>query len=292
MPNVHTRYVTYIRGGARRLHPGTATQDIVMPLSTVTPTGGTYQAWASPMISWSDANGSHSANFAFWAVTGAADGASITTNQSLSVQVGGTDVQAVAWYLPSGVGGTNGPALLVDAFDVDTGWFLDDDFVTVTSNPALSANANQTGVVPTASGAVDVQAFASVESVPFLEWIEFAQPAAQVISTENLHADQGTTVVAFAFYKSPAPVSFTPPRVPAEGTWVSWGVTVDAGGPTGAGPVPPWTPFVAQLAMGLALAETVGKVDASLQAEVAKIAATQVQIAARNIMAGIEQGIG
>src|SRR4051812_42876061 len=104
MPTVHTRYVTYIRGGGRRLHPGTATEDIVTPLSTVTPTGGTYQAWASPMISWSNASGPHSANFAFWAVTGAADGASVQTTESLNVTVGATDVQAVAWYLPTGVG--------------------------------------------------------------------------------------------------------------------------------------------------------------------------------------------
>ena len=32
MPTVHTHYVTYDRKGGRRLHSGTATDDIVTPL--------------------------------------------------------------------------------------------------------------------------------------------------------------------------------------------------------------------------------------------------------------------
>jgi hypothetical protein len=286
--------VTYTRAGGRRLHPGSATEDIVMPLSTVTPTGGMYQAWASPMISWTDAGGPHSANFAFWAVTGAADGPSMSVHQSLSVTVGATDVQAVAWYLPTGGSGNgDGRALYIDAFDVNEGRFFDEDFVSVTSNPALSANANETGVVPTTSAA-DVQAFGSVAGVPFLDWTEFVQPDPLVVTSQNLHADAGTNVIAFAFYQTP--VTTRPPIgsvvVPSEGTWVSWGVMVDGGGPTGHGPVGPWDPFVRQLAVGLALAEASQMVDDSLRAEVGKIAATQVQLAARNITGAIQKGIG
>ena len=157
--------------GGRRLHAGTATDDIVAPLSTATPDGGTYQAWASPSISWSDAKGMHSADFAFWSVVGAAPGASISTDQSLTVDVGGSDVQAVAWYLPSGGGsnGGGGPAVYIDAFDVNAGRFFDEDFVTVTSDPSLTANANETGVVPTTS-AEDIVAVNAIENVPFLDW--------------------------------------------------------------------------------------------------------------------------
>jgi hypothetical protein len=199
MPTVHTRYVTYNRMGGRRLHAGTATDDIIAPLATVTPDGGTYQAWASPSISWTDSKGMHSANFAFWSVVGASDGASVTTSQSLSITVDGSDVQAVAWYMPTGGGGNGAPAVYIDAFDVDQGRFFDEDFVIVTPDAALSANANETGVVPTTS-AEDIRALASIESVPFLDWMEFVQPAPQIINNEDLHADANSTAVAFAFY--------------------------------------------------------------------------------------------
>jgi hypothetical protein len=66
-------------------------------------------------------------------------------------------------------------------------------------------------------------------------------------------------------------------------TWVSWGVTLDGGGLTGRGPVPPWNPFGVELAAGLALAASSSSVDQSLRALVLQLAAEQVQLAAGNI---------
>ena len=280
MPTVHTRYVTYNRLGGRRLHAGTATDDIVAPLATVTPDGGTYQAWAPPSISWTDSQGMRSANFAFWSVVGAAGGASVTTGQSLSSTVDGSDVQAVAWYLPSG-GNGGGPAVYIDAFDVNQGRFFDEDFVAITPDAALSANANETGVVPTTS-AEDIRALSSIETVPFLDWTEFVSPVPQMISNENLHADANSTAVAFAFYQT----VMVSPRRPSRdelGTWVSYGVTVDAGGPTGHGPVPPWSPLLRQLAAGLALADAASLVAVEFQDAVRKLAADQVALASNQI---------
>ena len=282
MPTVHTRYVTYNRKGGRRLHAGTATDDIVAPLSTITPDGGSYQAWASPSIAWTDTQGTHSATFAFWAVVGTADGASVSTNQSLGITVDGSDVQAVAWYLPSGGNGTNGPAFYIDAFDVNQGRFFDEDFVTVAPDSGLAANANETGVVPTGS-AEDINAVTSIEAVPFLDWTEFVEPTPLIVNSEDLHAAAGATAVAFAFYQTPASVTTRPPHHYEVGTWVSWGVTVDGGGLTGHGPVPPWNPLVRQLAAGFALAEAADLVAPELRAGVAKIAAEQVSLAARQI---------
>jgi hypothetical protein len=291
MPTVHTRYVTYNRIGGRRLHAGTATEDIVAPLATITPDGGTYQAWASPSISWTDTHGTHSANFAFWSVVGASDGASVTTGQSLSSTVGGSDVQAVAWYLPpSGGNGAGGPAVYIDAFDVDQGRFSDDDFVTITPDSALSANANETGVVPTTS-AEDIHALTRLENVPFLDWMEFVQPAPQVINNEDLHADADSTAVAFAFYQTVV-IPHPRPRRDELGTWVSYGVTVDAGGPTGHGPVPPWAPLLRQLAAGLVLADAASLVAADLQGALRKLAADQVAFASRQIADQIAGGEG
>ncbi len=253
MATVHTHYVTYDRKGGRRLHAGSATDDIVAPLTTITPSGGTYGAWASPSISWSDTNGSHSADFAFWSVVGAADGGSVSTSQSLSITVGSSDVQAVAWYLPTGGGnGTGGPAFYIDAFDVNAGRFFDEDFVTVTPDAGLAANANETGVVPTDS-AEDIHAVGSIESVPFLDWTKFVQPVPQVISSEDLHADAGGTALAFAFYQTP--VSATP-RVPGHygiGGTIVGGVARDGSGGIIVGghyhPIGPWNPFLATLAV-------------------------------------------
>jgi len=290
MPTVHTRYVTYNRMGGRRLHAGTATDDIVAPLATATPDGGTYQAWAPPSISWTDSHVMHSASFAFWSVVGASDGASVITGQSLSCTVDGSDVQAVAWYLPAGGPGGpgGGPAVYIDAFDVNQGRFFDEDFVTVTPDAALSANANETGVVPTAS-AEDIHAVSSIETVPFLDWTEFVQPAPQVISDENLHADANSTAVAFAFYQTVVVSHRRPPREEL-GTWVSYGVMVDAGGPTGHGPVPPWSPLLRQFAAGLALADAASLVAAEFQGAVRKLAADQVTLASRQIADQIAGG--
>jgi hypothetical protein len=291
MPIVHTHYVTYNRKGGRRLHSGTATDDIIKPLETGASSGEHYEAWASPSISWSDSYGKHSADFAFWSVVGAQGGASVTTDPSLDITVDGSEVQAVAWYLPGGGNGNGGPAFYIDAFDVNEGRFFDEDFVTVSPDASLTANANETGVVPTNS-AEDIQAVSSIEGVPFLDWTEFIQPAAQVIATEDLHASADATTVAFAFYQTP--VSPGPPR-PGDreiGTWVSWGVKVDGGGATGHGPVEPWNPFVRQLAAGLALADAASLVAPELRAAVSELSARQVALASRQIAGQIMGGEG
>ena len=282
MPTVHTHYVTYNRKGGRRLHTGTATDDIVTPLETGATDGEPYEAWAPPVIEWTDAHGKHTADFAFWSVVGAQGGASVTTDPSLDVTVGATDVQAAAWYLPAGGNGNGGPAFYIDAFDVNEGRFFDEDFVTVSPDASLAANANESGVVPT-TNAEDITAVAAIEGVPFADWTEFVQPSPQVLTEEDLHAGADTTAVAFAFYKSPASPEIHRPSQYATGTWVSWGVKVDGGGPTGRGPVEPWGPFVRQLAAGLALADTAALVAPELRSAVSELAARQVTFASRQI---------
>ncbi len=48
------------------------------------------------------------------------------------------------------------------------------------------------------------------------------------------------------------------------------------GGLTGRGPVPPWNPFVRELAAGLALAESASSVDPTLRSSVLRLAADQI----------------
>jgi exonuclease len=86
---------------------------------------------------------------------------------------------------------------------------------------------------------------------------------------------------------NPFPLSKPPVRRPSiqyeVWNWVSWGVDVDGGGPTGRGPVPPWNPFVRELAAGFALAELANLVSPALRESVNRLAAEQVEIASREI---------
>jgi hypothetical protein len=207
MPTVHTRYVTWISRGRR--HHGSAAADLVAPLSTGETDGNTYQAWASPSITWTDGTGEHTASFAFWSVTGSADGASVSTNTSLTVNVGSSDVAATAWYIPTG--GNGGPGVLIDAFDVNQGNFVDDDFVDVVTDPTMTFVANDEGWVPTMSAAEDIRAYTSIHAVPFTDWTVVL--GSEAVSNEDLDAAQNTSAVAFAFYQTPSVVIKKPDRI-------------------------------------------------------------------------------
>src|SRR5881227_3076456 len=82
MPKAFTRVVTWISRGKRR--HGSAVDDIVPPQHSNMSAGDTFQPnWAAPSISWVDGNHrSHTANFAFWSVTGGIGGAIVTTQNT------------------------------------------------------------------------------------------------------------------------------------------------------------------------------------------------------------------
>lgn len=287
MPTVHTRYVVWESRGFRH-KSGSGAVDITTPSTTNVTDGGMYSAYGFPDGTWTDTNGSHTGHFAFWSVVGAADGASFTTDPNLHVQVDSTDVQATAWYIEGGPG-TGAPELLIDAFDVDIGDFVLDDFVDVVTDPSLTAEANLDGVVPTTTRTEDVRAYTSIRSVPFGRWI--VAEGSEPVKGEDLTGTERTSAIAFAMYQSPHG-GFRPPRSTlSEVTWVSWGVTVDGGGLTGRGPQPPWGPFVRELAAGLALADTAAIVDRNMRGSVLQLAAEQVRIAAGNIAEHIQAGV-
>lgn len=287
MLTVHTRYVVWESRGFRHKN-GSGAVDITAPSDTNVSDGGTYSAYGFPDGTWTDVNGTHTAHFAFWSAVGGANGASFSTNPNLHVQVGTGDVQATAWYIEGDGGGPPTPALLIDAFDVDLGDFVLDDFVDVVTDPSLTADANLDGIVPTTARAEDVRAYASIRAVPFDEWIvvEGTEP----VTAEDLSGLQDTTAIAFAMYRTPQGPPTSAVHNVGDETWVSWGVTVDGGGPTGRGPVPPWNPFVRDLAAGLALADSAAAVDESLRAAVLRLASDQIQLAADNITQQMQGG--
>jgi len=287
MPTAYTRYVTYISRGKR--HHGSSSADITPPFTSDPST--MYSDYAPPSITWSDGNGSHTGKFAFWSVTGASDGPHISTQNQVHASVGSNEIHATAWYIPEGgVGINNGPGVTIDAFDVGLGNFVDDDFVDVLPDASLTAGANNDGFVPTAK-AEDVRAFTGIHNVPFLDCTVIPEPDNEAVNNRDIQTAVKTSSIAFAFYQQPAGVQ--PPHIktrdiPAESTWVSFGVKVDAGGPTGHGPVDPWNPFLSQMAAGFALGNAVSKFDKQLQGAVSDIASRQITIAAQ----GLAQQVG
>jgi hypothetical protein len=206
MPTVTTHYITWV--SRRRRHHGGHAGDITSPLSTNVPNGGVYQSFAAPSMSWTDAMGNtQSGTFAFWSVTGAVPDAFITSDPRLSVNVGDSDVVASAWYLPPGGRGTGDPSgtgIMIDAFDVNQGQFVDDDFVNVSPDASLTPSANDDGFVPTTSGE-DIKAFALIEAIPFQNWL--VVQGTENVSAEDLNAKQGTSAIAFASYYTKAKIS-------------------------------------------------------------------------------------
>ncbi|HLK38133.1 MAG TPA: hypothetical protein VKU41_15330 [Polyangiaceae bacterium] len=99
--------------------------------------------------------------------------------------------------------------------------------------------------------------------------------------TEIRAVDPGDNVASadlVLFCASCCVETIAPGHIPsaANATWVTWGVTVDGGGLSGHGPVPPWTPYVRELAAGLALADAANLVRSDLRSAVLALAAQQV----------------
>ena len=87
------------------------------------------------------------AQLLFWSVTDGTNGQTYPAGP-LTQPVGGSPLTITAWYFPIGGDGNGGPAIIDDAFSAAKGDFIDDTFVTVTSDPSLTNQANVVGVVP------------------------------------------------------------------------------------------------------------------------------------------------
>jgi hypothetical protein len=282
MTLVTTHYRTWT--SRRRRRAGATAQEIAPASLTTVTDPGTFQSLAFPTVAWVDGNGQmQSANFAFWAVTGASaqTPGSVTANPQLSVNVGADPLTAVAWYLPIGGDGNGGPGWDIDAFDVNAGQFVLDDFVNVTSDPSLTAAANWDGYVPTAN-AETIEAYDHIAAGPFSMWDLVTTPATQ--SNRTVQLAQRSSGTGFAFYQRPMGVMPKRPREYDVWTWVSRGVMVDGGGPTGNGPIGPWNPDFLALIAGVQLANGVGRLQQELRGEVLNIASKQVMQSAEKIV--------
>lgn len=287
MATVTTRYVIY--ASRRRRRQGGNVIDIQPSGNSLLAAGDTYQVPPGfPIIPWTDSNGQvHDLQFAFWSVVGGTGGpvVSFPGEPSPTVTVGATNIIATAWYVDLSGGGDGGPGIIIDAFDENIGDFVLDDFVTVApGDAALNTAANWDGFVPT-NVAEAITAYSTIHGVPFDQW-RIPIVLTPTVSAANMVVNAGVKSVAFAFayYKTPdRQVGIYPFKEWAISTWVSWGVMVDGGGPTGDGPVGPWDPLMREFASGMALMQLATKVNSSLGKETMALAAKQIELAAEGI---------
>jgi hypothetical protein len=165
--------------------------------------GTTISEVAFPTISFTQPPSATvlTASFAFWSASAASTG---TTQTSLNFSQTATqeNLTLIAWYfLPAGGGGGGGGTEeLLDAYSVALGTFVNDDFVTVSSDPSLTPNANIIGEVPTAV-AETIDAFGGLASTSesFIEWVSMAGDGTTA-SAERLNVPAGANGFAFATY--------------------------------------------------------------------------------------------
>jgi hypothetical protein len=150
MPHVTTHYRVIVAAGHHRqprnsqkwLEPYAASNVEAVPGTPMNP-------FAPPQLSYTDGGATHTANFLFWSAGDGVDGQT-TTDQMLNTTVGTSPLTLVAWYLPQGGIGDGQSGYVIDAFSDALNDFVDDDFVEVSPDAALTQDANVVGWVPTA----------------------------------------------------------------------------------------------------------------------------------------------
>jgi hypothetical protein len=225
MPQVNVRYATWVHGNRKNR---TSAADVFDQFSNSVASGPFILPARTPTA----LNDGSNVDFLFWSVTGAVGGSVIqqrvpaTPAQDITINVGTQDVVATAWYGRSGGNGTQ-TGFFIDAFDIQAGDFLNDDFVRVEPDPSstLTTQANVDGFVSTAS-AETIKAFSSIGPEPFAEWRVFAGNT--VPSGFDLPAAKHANAVAIAFYRR---MIVTPPL--CFFTFSPDGASYNPGGDTG-----------------------------------------------------------
>jgi len=245
--------------------------------------------------------------FAFWSLT-ASD--MVTGQSEAQIQLGNVandshsggmwTVSAKAYYVWDFGHGPGDNAILIDAFDIQLGDFIPDDFVDVAPDQggALSADANNgyidtTTQIPegakitiTARNALPAKRFGYWLSITSLLYSNDPTEPATVGTTDphDIVAHHHDVVIAYAFYSEVKEV-FRVPQIPWYynpfwGPETHWGLTP--------GPPPPPPPWWPQFAAALVLADTANKVFPQLRADVLELALRQLTITAEGIRREID----
>jgi hypothetical protein len=218
------------------------------------------------------------AKLLFWSVTNGTNG-QVLPPAPFNQAVGAYPITITAWYFPiSGPAtGNGGSAIIDDAFSANSGHFIDDTFVDVTSDPSLTSDANVIGFVPT-NVAETLVAKNSVLSTPepFAQWILNDQP--MPVGTTALNVDKETIGIAVAIYQQPDSILT---KVPSQyATYNPWWWIETHGGLVAPGPLPPW---LLEFVAALTLAATAERVSPQLRTSVLEAALGQVSLTAAAI---------
>ena len=245
---------------------------------------------AESQILFGPAGKQTTANFLFWSATDGSTG-DVQTDPHLPKSFTG-DYTATAWYFPQG--GGPGSAIIDDAFSVAKGDFIDDTFVTVTSDPSLTSQANVVGIVPTAS-AETLKANASVPSTgeSFNQWLSFDAGTVDASSKDTLDVPAGAGGLAFAVYKSSGTHPVNPPINLEIVAIIIAGIINDGPGWEIVGGVihhiGPWGPLVDSLIKLSAATGAANNVSPALGAQVLRAAAVQALASIRSALPSIEK---
>jgi hypothetical protein len=289
MPHVTTHYrVLVVQGHHRQprnstswIEPNPQSDAEVVAGTTITP-------YAPPQLAYTDGGQPLIANFLFWSASDGVDGQT-STSSTLNQTVASTPMTLTAWYVPpGGLGPGGGPGYILDAFSDAIGDFVDDTFVTVTSDASLTNQANVVGIIPTTSEETLLATGSIHTGETFEQWIG-GNPSG---TTDTLAA--GTSGVAIATYHKQhlqLPKGGTHEQ---EGQVILGGVAVDGGGwaypighPGGGGPVGPWGPYVQRIARAAFLSTLASSM--SSRAEVEKIALNEIAAATKQLGAQVNK---
>lgn len=234
--------------------------------------------------------GTGTGNFAYMTVSGGTAGTFFYTAKDLennrpmeSIPVGDADIVVSKIYVPTGGGpNTSNPVLYVDAFNVTTGLFIDNDFVTVnlngTPNQILTTTVNIDGIVPTKNVSNEhVMAFTNIGAdQAFVKW-ELLAGDTETNTGTDLTAGNNTTAYYLAFYQTPEKFNFKKDF----GNYAQWRHVLPGEAQDG-GPVP-WNPELAQWASGILMANYAKYTHPKLQKQVLELASKQIAMAGEAI---------
>ena len=293
MPHVSVHYKIYLSAGHHRQPRNSPYELEPNPSSEVDVTDpGNIVPLYIPQLPYLSNGVPELAQLLFWSVTDGTNGHTYPAGP-LTQSVGASPLTITAWYFPVGGGGNGSTFIIDDAFSAIKGDFIDDTFVTVTTDASLTSDANVVGIVPTVK-AETLQASATVASTtePFSKWLSFG---AGTTSGNTINVPAKASGLAIAVYERSGTVLNVPSRQYEVGGFLIGGVAVDAGGAIVINgkphPVDPWGPLVVSLTQASLIVVGSSSASRSLVSEGQQLAAKTALESIKQAIPRIEKGL-
>jgi hypothetical protein len=300
MPHVTVRYKMHVPAGHRR-RPRSNAADLTLaqPAGSDVPNPGTYTPPFFAHLPY-DLGGNGLARLLFWNVTDGTNG-QVLAPTPFDQAVAEYPLTITAWYVPVTGPALAEPGIIGEAFSAALGKFVDDTFVTVTSNPAqvddpaLTGDANVIGFIPTdVERRLQARLTLSSTTEPFGRWI--LNDTGMPLDDAMLMVKEGDKGIAVAVYQTKDPV-VTRPRVPSQAYYQAGiligGVVVDGGGNIIIGGVPhpidPLGPLMVRIAHNAVISVEARGLERTVSAQVQKLAAQDALAAVKDATPALEK---